>query len=324
MSADVEGDFVVAWSSFANADQGSASAQGIDVERYHQFGNPVGSAILANTTAGGNQQDPSVAMGGQGQFYVSWTSNQGGGSEILMRPFNADGSVMNVSINGVAQTGEILVDTNDPTDPEDSYLSIATNLDGLELRRNLDQQRRGRIGRRRRDLRPGVRPLRASTASNSFALQSTGVFHVNTTLPGDQQYSAVAMSHQGNFVITWSGYGTAERLGHGRFPARGYTLTGNSGTTANSTAVTETAVPVNGVTGETCVNSFQDGNQEFASVASDADGNYVVVWNGPYLPAPLENATLRCTSSARTPVPHHRRRSVTGVTELDAQGPGAR
>ena len=99
VSADVEGDFVVAWSKLCRT---PTSPQTIKIRAstcsaYDQYDDAEGVATLANTTAGGNQHDPSVAMAGQGQFYVSWTSNQGGGSEILMRPFNADGSYMNIN-----------------------------------------------------------------------------------------------------------------------------------------------------------------------------------------------------------------------------------
>ena len=93
-------------------------------------------------------------------------------------------------------------------------------------------------------------------------------FQVNTTTPGDQNtdalnrgsQNAVAYDALGNFVVVWSsanqvedgdGYGVYAR----RFDAGG-----------------------NALTGEILVNVTKLGDQQFASVASDSDGNFVVTW----------------------------------------------
>lgn len=85
-------------------------------------------------------------------------------------------------------------------------------------------------------------------------------FQVNTTTQGNQQYSAVAMSANGAFVITWSsqgqdGVGTWGVYGQ-RFDAAG-----------------------NPMGGEFLVNTTTAGNQQESSVAMDAVGRFVITWS---------------------------------------------
>ena len=87
-----------------------------------------------------------------------------------------------------------------------------------------------------------------------------GEFQVNTYTTGNQSYSSVASDASGNFVVTWEG-NDQDGDGWGVFGQR-YDSDGNR------------------VGGEFQVNTYTTAGQFFPSVASDANGNFVVAWYG--------------------------------------------
>jgi len=88
---------------------------------------------------------------------------------------------------------------------------------------------------------------------------------VNTTIEGNQLYSSVAMDHQGNFVVAWSGYGTQkdqeDTSQYGVFAQRFNAAAAKQGL-------------------ETRLNVTTKGMQWLPSVGMDGEGNYVAVWTG--------------------------------------------
>ena len=84
-------------------------------------------------------------------------------------------------------------------------------------------------------------------------------FQVNTYTPGSQYWSSVATDASGNFVVVWTGGGQQDGSASGifgqRFSAAGLALGA-----------------------EFRVNSYTGGYQTAPDVATDADGNFVVVW----------------------------------------------
>jgi hypothetical protein len=92
---------------------------------------------------------------------------------------------------------------------------------------------------------------------NTLASPSGPEFRVNTYTLLDQANSAVAMDGVGNFVVTWSGYGTGDS--DGVFAQR-----------YNSAGLTQGA--------EFRVNGYTTGRQSKPSVATDAAGNFTVAW----------------------------------------------
>src|SRR5262249_32810834 len=91
--------FVVSWySDGQDGDQG-----GIYAQRYNAAGGTVGSEFRANTLTTGSQSFPSVAVGANGDFVISWISDSDGDSTgIDAQAFNAA---------GVAQGGQIQFNT---------------------------------------------------------------------------------------------------------------------------------------------------------------------------------------------------------------------
>jgi hypothetical protein len=92
---------------------------------------------------------------------------------------------------------------------------------------------------------------------NSCGVAQGGQFRVNTTTAGDQKDARIGMDSQGNFVVAWTGNGSS---GWGvyaqRFNAQGQRLGG-----------------------EFEVNTSTTGDKEYASVAMNGAGNFVVTWS---------------------------------------------
>jgi hypothetical protein len=98
--------------------------------------------------------------------------------------------------------------------------------------------------------------------------ESTGAvlgseFQVNSYTTERQRYPSVAAAAEGHFVVAWSGMGKGEENieGTGIFGQRYDNAGGKLGR-------------------EFRVNSYTTGFQDFPSVASDASGNFVIVWEG--------------------------------------------
>jgi hypothetical protein len=95
-----------------------------------------------------------------------------------------------------------------------------------------------------------------SYASNGTTLG--GEFRVNTFTTGDQGGPSIAVDGNGNFVVVWVS-ADQDGNGHGVFGQR----YGSSGTPLGA---------------EFQVNTTTLGDEQFPSVASDPQGNFVVVW----------------------------------------------
>lgn len=96
-----------------------------------------------------------------------------------------------------------------------------------------------------------------------FASVCSAEFQVNTHTTWDQKDAAVAMDRQGNFIVVWNSYrqdGDSGGIFGQRFSATGEPLGS-----------------------EFQINTTTSGNQASPSVAMDAAGNFVVVWQGPGL-----------------------------------------
>src|SRR5206468_869134 len=77
IAMDPAGDFVIAWMSIGqDGDNG-----GIYAQRFTPAGIPSGAEFPVNTTKAGRQEDPEVAMDGQGNFVVIWNGNGPGDDE---------------------------------------------------------------------------------------------------------------------------------------------------------------------------------------------------------------------------------------------------
>ena len=87
---DNDGNFMIAWSSFAQ----DGDDYGIVAQIFDNSGSAVGGEIDVNTTTAGPQDWPSVSIGGDNKYMVSWTSwgQDGDKAGVYIQGFLADGT----------------------------------------------------------------------------------------------------------------------------------------------------------------------------------------------------------------------------------------
>ncbi|MGB5175706.1 MAG: hypothetical protein WBQ30_13290, partial [Thermoanaerobaculia bacterium] len=103
--------------------------------------------------------------------------------------------------------------------------------------------------------------LISSTALGEQTFPIGGEFQVNTYTDRGQYFPAVASDPEGNFVVVWQSFGS-------------------SGTDSSNFSIQGQRYDSDGspIGGEFQVNTYTSNRQEFASVAVDGAGAFVVVW----------------------------------------------
>ncbi|MBI3463927.1 MAG: hypothetical protein HY000_12845 [Planctomycetes bacterium] len=235
VAMDSDGDFLIAWESY-----GDGSGLRIMAQLFEADGDEVGDEFRANTTTTGNQQRPSAAMDGSGDFVIAWESYGQDAANtygIYAQRYNS---------SGTAQGSEFLVNsytTSAQTDPsvgmDDSGNFVvaweSSGQDGSNL---------------------GVYAQRY----NSSGTAQGSEFLVNTQTTNSQASPSVAVDSDGDFVIAWESYGQDAANTWGVYAQR-YNA---SGTAQGS---------------EFLVNTYTTNSQFGAAVASEDNGDFVVAWD---------------------------------------------
>ena len=201
------------------ADQRGISRVGqVDIGAYEYVPTLTPTGQLAvNVTTGQTQETSGQTRGStkavsitpSGNYVVVWTSNQSTGLDangrgILMRVFRPDGTPL---------TGEIQV--NQTTNSEQQWATVATDDagNGVVVWTSTGQDSGSTTG---------VYARRFNAAGALVGNE----FLVNTTVAGNQENAAVAMTGAGAFVVTWSGTGVGDAAGvfYRRFAANGTPL----------------------------------------------------------------------------------------------------
>ena len=116
-ATDASGNMVMVWES--GGQDNPDGKMGVYAQRYDPNGVAVGGEILVNTTTANDQKNAKVVMDPSGNFAVVWESqgqdNADGRSGIYTRLFDA---------NGVALTGEILVNTTTADDQKEPAIAM--------------------------------------------------------------------------------------------------------------------------------------------------------------------------------------------------------
>ncbi len=174
------GAFVICWTG------GDGANQGIVAQLYAGGGSKIGGEIPVNTVTTSSQDLSAVAMDESGDFVIAWQSNGQDGSlyGIYAQRFNAFGQ---------KQAGEIPVNTF--LSGEQRGPTIAMDADGdFVVAWTSDGQDGDRGG------------VYAQKFDES-GLRHEAEFRVNSTTTGTQFIPAVAMSKQGNFIVSWCSLG---------------------------------------------------------------------------------------------------------------------
>lgn len=194
---DSNGNFVIAWRS----DFQDGSAGGIYAQRYDNMGVAQGGEFQVNTYTTYTQVLPSVAIDSDGDFVIAWMSEEQDGSNfgIYAQQFNSI---------GVAQGGEFRVNTF--TTGIQTYPAISRSSDGHFIITWMSYSQDG-----------------SGSGIFAQAFDNTGItqgseFRINTYTTGSQEYQAIGMDNNGDFVVAWNSY-MQDGYGHGIYAQR-YTL----------------------------------------------------------------------------------------------------
>jgi cysteine-rich repeat protein len=243
-AADPAGNFVIVW----NGAQDDGDYSGVFGQRYNSAGHRLGSEFQVNSYTSRFQgyDGASVAMDAGGNFVVAWTSD-----DYRHYPSSDDNYgifAQRFASAGGGQGGEFQVNTLAPYAYYRRRPDVAADGAGtfVVVWSTYGQDGSGW----------GVFGQRHDSAGATIG----GQFQVNTYTTDDQGYrvSSVAADAAGNFVVVWPGNGSGysrDVLGQ-RFDS----------------------------TGAKVGNEFQVNTTTYlgpsTDVASDAAGNFVVVWNG--------------------------------------------
>ncbi|MGQ0620882.1 MAG: hypothetical protein ACT4QA_13330 [Panacagrimonas sp.] len=244
VAVDVEGNYAVTWESRDGQD---GSSYGIYTRAFVASGTQPTPETRVNVSTAGRQLGPSIAMDGDGDFVVSWVGpNASGGDDVFARLFDRQAR---------PKAGEIKVNQI-PADSS-SGTSVAMAPGGRSV---VAWDRNSSVSSQEYEI-SATRLSENGTPMglpNSFGATE---MNVNNYTPGAQQIAAVSMDAFNNFVVVWT---SSVRPGDPEYGvyARRYNSLGAS------------------FSNDIRVNTTTAGTQYFGSVAMDADGDFVVVWNG--------------------------------------------
>src|SRR5688500_442573 len=252
---------------------------------------PAGAEFRVNTFTTGQQAFAAVASDADGDFVVVWDGNgSGDGNGVVAQRYNAA---------GVAQGTNFLVNTSTLFSQSDASVAVDADGDFVIAWEN-------RMSATATDYDIFARRYNAAAGAQG------GEFRLNTFSPSDQRDASVAIDASGNFVIAWQSIGQEGGSNRGiyaqRYNAAGVAQGGelhvNTITTANQVdpaaamdasgdfVIVWASGSDNGihaqrfdsagttVGSEFHVNSATTDSGQRASVAMDASGDFVVIWNG--------------------------------------------
>ena len=258
VAMDADGDFVVVWTSYGSSGTDSAffSVQG---QRYASNGAAAGGEFQINTYTTGNQVLPSVALDADGDFVVVWQSF-GSATDpsfysIQGQRYAADGSTVG---------GQFQVNTYTTSTQANPSVAIDAAGDFVVVWRSIGSS--------------ATDSSSSSVQGQRYASDGSTVgseFQVNTYITGSQGDPSVAIDADGDFVVVWTSYGS-------------------SGTDSSGYSVQSQRFASDGSTvgGELQVNTYTTNRQDTPTVAMDADGDFVIAWEGNAATDPFYSSIL--------------------------------
>lgn len=224
VAMDANGNFVVIWEN---------GFKGIYGQRFYASGVAFGVEFKVNTTHGTREDEPSVAMDARGDFLVTWTSEQAV-SRVFMQRYDSAGT---------ARGGEVSVSSGS-TKPQFAS-SVSMDADGDFV------------------VAWSEGNIISDTDVLARCFDSAGVpqqepLRVNSYAAGNQGHPDVAMSADGDFVVTWTSQHQDGSF-YGIYARRYHMGGGVAG-------------------GEFRVNSQTVNNQYYPTIAMDNDGDFTIAW----------------------------------------------
>jgi hypothetical protein len=289
VACDAAGAFVAVW------EKQDGSNLGLVGRRFDANGSPVAGEFQVNTYTTGYQYRHSVSMSAGGEFVVAWKSEpptSGSYRGIMHRRWDASGVAQGpeqklsdqlvLDAPGVSSdaTGNFVVVWQDFD--VDGYAVVGRRfaVDGTPLGARFDASARGEytgtphvssapdgsfvIAWKKDNPPDGTSDATYASRFDANGLPLGGEFQVDDASPFGtyQSETLVAADAYGDFVVVWTEYGQDDDPD--------YSIWGRAfaGGTPRG--------------GQFMVNTYTTGFQGYpASVASDAQGNFVVVWHSP-------------------------------------------
>ena len=281
------GNFVVVWNSYLQ----DKSSNGIFAQRFDPNCSPLAEEIQINTTSGGNQKEPSVAMNKAGNFIVVW---QGPGTveadkeDIFARRFDSNGRPLgnefrvNTNTNdkqlcpraAINNGGSFVIIWESVNVPEEGQKAICGKLydsNGLKIGTEFvanDGPSDGRYPDAAMDSQGNFAVVWMQDKSSNSILgrlynadgsAKAGPFEVSTIRFSSVTQPSISMSTEGRFVVAWDG--DPELAGLDDIHARIFE--------ADGTAIGEQFV----------VNTTFEGPQQNPKVAMNNRRQFIVVWD---------------------------------------------
>jgi hypothetical protein len=188
VAMDTGGDFVVAWQDsgpqVCNYYGCSPGPGDIYAQRYNPAGVKQGSEFRVNSTTANDQANAAVAMDTGGNFVVTWSGNGPGDVDgVFAQLYNSA---------GVKQGVEFRVNSTTANSQGGSVVAMDTGGNFV-----VTWSGNG----------PGDADGVFAQLYNSAGVKQGVEFRVNSTTANSQGPSVVAMDTDGDFVVTWEGYG---------------------------------------------------------------------------------------------------------------------
>jgi hypothetical protein len=247
VAADQDGDFIVAWTSFGQ----DGSSYGVFAHRFSSAGTPLALEFQVNAYTLNSQDSSSAAADADGNFFIAWRSLTQDGSSDGVFGARIDEPTPTITTTPTATptplpfTGEFLV--NAYVTSAQRLPSVASEVDGDFI---VAWESIGQDGSS-----SGIFARRFASAGFDLAIE----FQVNTYTLGSQSAPVLAADADGDFIVIWESLGQ-DGSEDGVFARR------------FSSAGTPLAVHFQ-------VNDHTTSSQFDASVAADADGDFVVAWS---------------------------------------------
>ena len=269
VGCDATGGFVVVWADENDGDGAGIFARGFDADGSERF-----AEMQVNVATVGLQQNPHVAVAGDGSFVVVWQSDPTGANpEIFARGFDGDG-------NGRFAELQVNTVTVDP----DEHPRVAIRDSGAFVVVWDSGDSEGT---------PGTKNVHFRRFNGDGSPVDPVDRVANYWNRGNQRFPDVAFDEAGGFLIAWqSGAGGTGVFQDGDISgifARQFDSSGNAVDVVNPGGqcfdVCATASPA--CTGdellvgskEICVNDHKLGTQDLPRVARNGDGATVIVWH---------------------------------------------
>jgi len=253
-----DGKFIITW----QGNGGAVEPDGIYAQKYNINGVANGSNFLVNTYTTDTQSTPAIAMNDDGKFVITWMSyNQDGdvsNYNVYAQKYNADGSVNDVQFRvnsfttggqynqliGMANDGSFVISWqsqhidsgynvyarkyNASGVASDVEFLVNTYTAGGQYVPSIAMADDGKFviswyGIGTGDTDGGVFAQRY----NSSGVANASNFLVNTYTNNFQQFPSTAIDINGNFVITWFGYGIGDNSGNYGVFAKRFDSNGN-------------------------------------------------------------------------------------------------